>query len=35
MYESDENQLKPVFKDGVLLKRWTFDEIRKRVAEFS
>lgn len=35
MYESDENQLKPVFKDGVLLKHWTFDEIRKRVAEFS
>jgi len=29
--EAETNQLKPVFKDGKLLVRWTLDEIRERI----
>ena len=31
IYESPENFLQPVFKDGKILKHWTLDEIRERI----
>jgi nicotinamide phosphoribosyltransferase len=30
-FESSDNQLQPVFKDGMILTLWTLDEIRQRI----